>query len=97
ELVARLRAEAEAALRRRPGRGSGEVVVRGTLRRAEVGTRPLVLDGDDGTTWELLLPPSWQVDVEEGARLTVMGERADDVHTTAMVGPVLRVRSLGAG
>ncbi len=71
--------------------------MRGTVRRAEVGTRPLVLVADDGTTWELLLPSSWQVEADEGARVTVTGERADDVRTTAMVGPVLRVRSLAAG
>ena len=78
-------------------RGRAEVVVRGTLRRAEVGTRPLVLDDDEGTTWELLLPASWRVEVTEGARVTVHGDRADDVMTTTMVGPVLRVRSLSAG
>ncbi|GAB3886364.1 hypothetical protein [Terrabacter terrigena] len=70
------------------------VVVRGTLRRAEVEMRPLVLDGDDGTTWELLLPPGWAVEAEPGARVTVSGDPADDVVTTSMVGPVLRVRTL---
>jgi hypothetical protein len=58
--------------------------------------RPLVLVADDGTTWELLFPPGWQVEVEEGARVTVHGDRATDIATTTMVGPVLRVRSLSA-
>ena len=70
--------------------------MRGTLQRAEVVLRPLVLFADDGTTWELLFPPSWQVEVEEGARVTVHGDRATDVMTTTMVGPVLRVRTLSA-
>ncbi|WP_404391335.1 hypothetical protein [Humibacillus xanthopallidus] len=92
-----LREQAERAIRReREARSTPEVVVRGTLQRAEVELRPLVLVADDGTTWELLFPPSWQVEVEEGARVTVHGDRATDVMTTTMVGPVLRVRTLSA-
>ena len=95
DLVGELREQAERAMRREPaGRSAPEVVVRGTLRRVEVETRPLVLAADDGTTWELLFPPGWQVEVEEGARVTVHGDPATDVATSTMVGPVLRVRSL---
>jgi hypothetical protein len=97
DVVGELREQAEQAIRReRATRSAPEVVVRGTLQRAEVETRPLVLAADDGTTWELLFPPSWQVEVEEGARVTVHGDRATDVMTTTMVGPVLRVRTLSA-
>ncbi len=97
DLVGELREQAERAMRREPaGRSAPEVVVRGTLQRVEVETRPLVLAADDGTTWELLFPPGWQVEVDEGARVTVHGDRATDVATTTMVGPVLRVRSLSA-
>jgi hypothetical protein len=86
---------------RRLGRASesrkaSTVVARGTLRRADVEMRPLVLDADDGTTWELLLPEGWALDAEPGARVTVSGDRATDIVTTSMVGPVLRVRSLSA-
>ncbi len=70
------------------------VVVRGTLRRAEIEMQPLVLDADDGTTWELMFPPGWAVDAEPGARVTVSGEHAVDVATISMVGPVLEVRTL---
>jgi hypothetical protein len=70
--------------------------VRGTLRRAEVERHPLVLDADDGTTWELLLPAGWALEAEPGARVTVSGDPADDVATVSMVGPVLRVRALSA-
>jgi hypothetical protein len=95
DVVGELREQAERAIRReRAARSAPEVVVRGTLQRAEVETRPLVLAADDGTTWELLFPPSWRVEVEEGARVTVHGDRATDVMTTSMVGPVLRVRTL---
>ncbi|KRB43830.1 DUF5818 domain-containing protein [Terrabacter sp. Soil810] len=59
--------------------------------------RPLVLDADDGTTWELLLPPGWALEAEPGARVTVSGDAATDVATTSTVGPVLRVRSLSRG
>ncbi|GAB2766556.1 hypothetical protein GCM10027039_29620 [Terrabacter koreensis] len=72
------------------------MVARGTLRRADVEMRPLVLDADDGTTWELLLPEGRALDAEPGARVTVSGDRATAVMTTSMVGPVLRVRSLSA-
>ena len=83
-------------LTRGTSRPGPTVVVRGTVRRAEVEMRPLVLDADDGTTWELLLPEGWALDAEPGARVTVSGDRATDVATTSMVGPVLRVRSLSA-
>ena len=73
------------------------VEVRGSLRRVEVETNPLVLDADDGTTWELLFPPGWSVDAEAGARVSIAGDPAPDVVTTTMVGPVLRVRSLSRG
>jgi hypothetical protein len=97
-VVAELREQAERAIRReRAARSLPEVVVRGTLQRAEVETRPLVLVVDDGTTWELLFPPSWQVDVEEGARVTVHGDPATDAMSTSMVGPLLRVRTLSTG
>lgn len=78
-----------------PGPAS-TIVVRGTLRRAEVEMHPIVLDADDGTTWELLLPAGWALEGEPGVRVTVSGDPATDVATTSMVGPVLRVRSLSA-
>jgi hypothetical protein len=97
DLAGELREQAERAFRReQAGRSAPELVVRGILQRAQVEMRPLVLVADDGTTWELLFPPGWQVEVEEGARVTVRGDRATDVATTTMVGPVLRVRSLSA-
>ncbi|NUO89803.1 MAG: hypothetical protein HOQ18_03075, partial [Dermatophilaceae bacterium] len=66
-------------------RKASTVVVRGTLRRAEVERHPLVLDADDGTTWELLLPAGWVLDAQPGARVTVRGDEATDVVTTSMV------------
>lgn len=71
------------------------MVVTGTLRRADVETGPLVLHGDDGVVWEIILPAGWTVDSEPGTRVTVRGERLDEVESTAQVGPRLRVRSLG--
>jgi hypothetical protein len=55
------------------------VAVSGTLRRSGLETRPLVLDGDDGTAWKLLLPPGWSVEAHPGARVTVRGDVSDDV------------------
>lgn len=63
----------------------------GILRRLELEGQPLVLDGDDGTTYELLFPPGWQVAPEPGARVAVRGRLETDTMTTSMVGPVLRV------
>ncbi|MBC9822454.1 hypothetical protein H9I49_14250 [Terrabacter sp. MAHUQ-38] len=60
-------------------------------------SQPLVLDDDDGTTWELLFPAGWSVETEPGARVTVAGDPAPDVATTSGAGPVLRVRSLSRG
>jgi hypothetical protein len=89
-----VREELRRAVHEATSRPGSSVTVRGTLRRAEVERNPLVLDADDGTTWELLLPEGWALDAEPGARVTVSGDRATDIVTTSMVGPVLRVRSL---
>ena len=70
------------------------VVVTGTLRGSELETGPLVLDADDGTTWELILPPGWSVDSQPRARVTIAGDAPNDVATAAMLGPTVRVRSL---
>lgn len=91
-----MREELRRLTRASDSRKASTVVVRGTLRRAEVERHPLVLDADDGTTWELLLPAGWALDAQPGARVTVRGDEATDVVTTSMVGPVLRVRSLSA-
>ena len=80
-------------------RPAATVVVRGTLRRAEVEMQPLVLDADDGTTWELLLPAGWAVEAEPGARVTVSGDarhrrRHDLDGRTRPAGPVTLDRAL---
>lgn len=71
-----------------------ETEVSGILKRLEIEGGALVLDGDDGTRYELLLPPGWAVEPETGARVTVRGWLERDVVTTAMVGPVLRVSGI---
>ena len=68
--------------------------VSGILRRLAVEGEPLVLDGDDGTTYELLLPPGWAVEPEPGARVSVRGTLEPETRTTSMVGPVLRVTAI---
>jgi hypothetical protein len=68
--------------------------VSGILRRVELEGQPLVLDGDDGTTYELLFPPGWAVEPEPGARVAVRGRLEADTMTTSMVGPVLRVAAI---
>jgi hypothetical protein len=40
-------------------------------------TRHVVLDGDDGLTYALVLPPGWSIASEPGARVLVTGEMAD--------------------
>jgi hypothetical protein len=71
-----------------------DVVVTGWLQHADIESGPLVLLAVDGTQWELLLPAGWEIEAQPGARVTIKGQRADDVETTAQVGPRLRVTSL---
>ncbi|ADU47075.1 hypothetical protein Intca_0530 [Intrasporangium calvum DSM 43043] len=92
ELREHLRRTIEASTQRRPS----DVIVTGTVTRAEVETGPLVLTDPDGRTWELVLPPGWAVDVGHGARVTVRGDLVDEPSSTQL-GPRLRVRSLSAG
>lgn len=66
----------------------------GILRRLEIEGGALVLDGDDGTTYELLMPPGWAVEPDPDARVTVRGRLEPDIATTTMVGTVLRVSGI---
>ncbi|EWT07613.1 hypothetical protein N864_03235 [Intrasporangium chromatireducens Q5-1] len=75
-------------------RPAPETEVSGILRRLEIEGGPLVLDGLDGTTYELLFPPGWTVEAEPGSRVTVRGRLEPDTKTTTMAGPVLRVSAL---
>lgn len=66
--------------------------LRGRLVRADIGTGAWVLDGDDGTRWQL------QGDIPRrlsGKRVVVDGKRAD-TFGFAMTGPVLEVRRIEA-
>lgn len=92
-----LRAELErlrGLARRRGTAPIPETQVSGILRRFEVERGALVLDGDDGTTYELLFPPGWQVEPEPGARVTLRGHLDPHTRTTTMAGPVLRVSAI---
>lgn len=80
---------AAAAGPRRPA----DVVVTGTLSRADVETHPLVLTDERGEVWELVLPARWSLDASPGARVTVRGDVIDEESST-QVAPRLRVRSL---
>ncbi|HKX67471.1 MAG TPA: hypothetical protein VJN29_09625 [Intrasporangium sp.] len=70
-----------------------DVLVTGTLSRAEVETHPLVLTDERGSAWELVLPAAWSLDASPGVRVTVRGDVIDEESAT-QVGPRLRVRSL---
>ena len=90
ELREHLRRAVEAtAGPRRPA----DIVVTGTLSRAEVETHPLVLIDERGQVWELVLPAGWSLDASPGARVTVRGDVVDEGSST-QAGPRLRVRSL---
>jgi hypothetical protein len=80
--------------RQRASARGPETEVSGILRRLDIEGRALVLDADDGTTYELAFPPGWTVEPEAGARVRVRGHLAPDVVTTTMVGPVLEVTSI---
>lgn len=80
--------------RQRESRPLPETELSGILRRLVIEGRALVLDGDDGTTYELQFPPGWVVEPEPGARVTVRGRLLEDVVTTTMVGPILEVSAI---
>ena len=80
--------EAAAGPRRR-----ADIVVTGTLSRADVESHPLVLTDERGEKWELIVPAGWSIDASPGARVTVRGDVIDEESAT-QVGPRLRVRSL---
>lgn len=72
------------------------VSVRGTLRRAQE-TQALVLDADDGSSWELLLPAGWVLEAEQDVRVTVRGDVEGEAASGTGGAFVLRVRSLSRG
>lgn len=72
---------------------SYDLVVTGTVSRADVETGPLVITDADGATWELVLPDGWSVEADPRALVTVSGDLLDEVSST-QVGPRLRVRAL---
>jgi hypothetical protein len=80
--------------RQRASTQAPETALSGILRRLEIEGGALVLDADDGTTYELAFPPGWTVEPEPGARVRFRGRLATDVFTTTMVGPVLEVTSI---
>ena len=65
--------------------------VRGTVEFRDVEMGVWVLVGDDGRTYQLAGGRSSLL--KEGQRVEIDGEVDDGAVTTAMVGPVLRVRS----
>jgi hypothetical protein len=90
ELRKHLRRAVEAAAGpRRPA----DIVVTGTLSRADVETHPLVLTDERGEKWELLVPAGWSLDASPGARVTVSGDVIDEESST-QIGRRLHVRSL---
>jgi hypothetical protein len=92
-----LRSELERLRRLAHQRGSApgpETELSGILRRLEIEGGAIVLDADDGTTYELAVPPGWSVEPEPGARVRIRGRLATDVVTTTMVGPVIEVASI---
>lgn len=88
--------EVRRAMLARSAPAPATVSVRGTLRRAEE-TQALVLDADDGSSWELLLPAGWALAAERDVRVTVRGDVEGDAAFGAGGVPVLRVRSLSRG
>lgn len=92
-----LRSELERLRRLARQRGTQrgpETELSGILRRLQIEGGAIVLDADDGTTYELAFPPGWSVEPEAGARVRIRGRLATDVVTTTMVGPVIEVASI---
>lgn len=67
------------------------ITVTGVVRRVEVESQPWVLDAEDGTTYELMLPRAVR---PAPGRVAVVGVVETDLASTSQVGPILRVDSM---
>lgn len=68
------------------------ITVTGTIERRDIGTGAWALVTDEGTTYEILRGVDKNL-LKSGQKATVKGQVREDIMTTAMIGPVLEVKS----
>ncbi|OUL24459.1 MULTISPECIES: hypothetical protein [unclassified Nostoc] len=66
--------------------------VTGTIQHRDIGTGAWALVTDDGVTYEIPRSVDKKL-LKEGQKAKVTGQVREDVMTTAMIGPVLEVKS----
>ena len=66
--------------------------VTGTIQHRDIGTGAWALVSDDGVTYEIPKNVDKKL-LKAGQKAKVTGQVREDVMTTAMIGPVLEVKS----
>jgi len=68
------------------------ITVTGTIQRRDIGIGAWALVTDEGNTYEILKSADKNL-LKAGQTAKVTGQVREDIMTTAMIGPVLEVRS----
>lgn len=71
------------------------ITVTGTIERRDIGTGAWALVTDEGVTYEILRGADKSL-LKQGQKVKVTGQVREDIMTTAMIGPVLEVKSFEA-
>ncbi|MBH8551533.1 hypothetical protein I8751_03895 [Nostocaceae cyanobacterium CENA357] len=68
------------------------ITITGTIERRELGMGTWALVSDEGVTYEILKGADKNL-LKAGQKAKVKGQVREDIMTTAMIGPVLEVKS----
>ena len=68
------------------------ITLTGTIERRDIGTGAWALVTEDGVTYEILRGADKDL-LKAGQKAKVKGQVREDIMTTAMIGPVLEVKS----
>lgn len=68
------------------------ITVTGTIQRSDMGAGTWALVTENGETYEIKRGAAKEL-LKSGQKVKVQGQVREDVMTTAMVGPVLEVKS----
>jgi len=68
------------------------IKIKGTIERRDIGMGAWALVGEDGQTYEIMRGADKNL-LQQGQKAEVTGDLREDVMTTAMIGPVLEVKS----
>jgi hypothetical protein len=68
------------------------ITITGTIERREIGMGAWALVTDEGVTYEILRGADKNL-LKAGQTVKIQGQVREDIMTTAMIGPVLEVKS----